>query len=266
MTLPTVASLWVGRPLSWIEQLGLTSFTATGHKVVLYAYSPVQGVPEGVEVKDAAEIFEPSKDIRKNAGPALIADLFRLNLMKKTSDVWIDADMVAVKPLTVSESGFAIGFETEGRSVCNAVLRTPMDSAAIEMLIDFISNPHQEPPWLRRVVWKKISNAPEDQLLSQLFRAKRPALGPLALTYALQQTGEISEARPREAFYSVPWQYKDVLFNPYGGTDGWMSEETEAVHLWTSALSNYHKTRKPHPDSFVGKMQSKLGIKISHLK
>ncbi len=266
MMLPTIASLWVGRPLSWIEKLSLSSFLAVGHKVKLYTYSDISGVPDGVELANAAEIFNPSPDIVKRAGPALVADVFRLHLMQKSDEVWVDVDMVATKPILLNKNGFAIGYETAGKSVCNAVLRTPRESQSIKFLVDFTENPHNNPPWLRSILRAKIVDTPSDQLLSSLFRVKRPSMGPIALTYALRNTGEIREARPRGAFYSVPWQYADVLFNPFGGADGWMSAETEAVHLWSHALKAYHKKRKPHPDSFVGTMQAKLGIDVSHLK
>ncbi|CAD0183324.1 hypothetical protein RUESEDTHA_00188 [Ruegeria sp. THAF57] len=263
---PAVATLWVGRPLSWIEQLSLTSFLAVGHSVKLYTYSAISGVPDGVEVADASDIFAPDQEFLQDVGPSMVADIFRLHLMEKRDEIWIDADMVAVKPITLNENGFAVGYESPNHKICNAVLRTPADSGSLKLLLDFIAKPHHQPPWLRPALRAKLADFPEQQLLSGLYKVKRSSMGPMALSYALRQTDEISEVRRREAFFSVPWQYSDVLFNPYGGAEGWMSADTEAVHLWSHALSNFHKTRRPHPNSFVGRMQSKLGIDVSHLK
>lgn len=266
MTLPTVATLWIGPSLSWIEQLSLTSFVAAGHRTKLYCYEPVEGVPQGVEVADANQFFQRSQDLIQNAGPSMTADLFRLHLMQQSDEVWVDSDMIAIRPLTLNENGFAIGYERQGQSVCNAVLRAPRDSASIKLVLDFVNDPHHEPPWLRPVLRAKLKDVPKENLLSKLYSVKRSSLGPQALTYALNQTGEISEVHSPHAFFSVPWQFSDVLFNPYGGTEGWMTEETQAVHLWSFALSGYHKSHQPHPTSFVGQMQTKLGIDVSHLK
>ena len=56
--LPTVASLWIGGSLTWLEQLCLKSFVDHGHPTVLYTYGEVQGVPEGVVVKDGREVVD----------------------------------------------------------------------------------------------------------------------------------------------------------------------------------------------------------------
>ena len=266
MALPIVSSLWVGPDLSWIEQLSLASFLHHGHRVKLYSYGEINGVPDGVERVDAASVYEPTDDIRQNAGPSMTADLFRLHLVHDTDEVWIDTDMVAVKALTKNENGFAIAYERQGKAICNAVLGAPRHSAAVQYLLDYCNDPHDQPGWLRPRLRNQLSGVPKEQLISTLFKVKRASLGPMALAYALRETGEVSEVRPRQAYFSVPWQFADVLFNPYGGTEGWMSEETEAVHLWSSALSSFHKTNRPHPESFVGALQQKLGIDVSHLK
>ncbi len=266
MTQPTVSTLWIGPTLSWIEQLSLASFLAVGHKVKLYSYGPVEGVPHGVDLADASQIFVPDQYLVENSAPSMIADLFRIMLVQLTDEVWVDTDMVAVKPLTVSKSGFAIAYESPGRSICNAVLGAPRHSAALRILFNFIQDPHIEPEWLRPALRDRLSNVPRAEILGQLYKVKRTSMGPLALAHALRVSGEITEVRPRAVYFSVPWQFAHVLFNPHGGMDGWMSEDTEAVHLWAHALSGYHKSHQPHPTSFVGTMLSQLEIDVSQLK
>ncbi|MEM1237347.1 MAG: hypothetical protein AAGI10_10280 [Pseudomonadota bacterium] len=266
MTLPVVATFWQGRPLSWIEKLSLTSFVAMGHEVKIYSYGEVEGVPDGVSHADAHSIFEPSEYLRENAGASMIADVFRLHLMQITDEVWVDSDMIACKPLTLDGDGYALGYERPGQSICNAVLRAPRQSPAIKMIVDFINNPHPKPRWLRPGLRAKLNGVPPEQILSRLYQIKRSSMGPMALGHALRETGEVSHVRPREAYFSVPWQFVDVFFNPYGGAEGWMSDDTEAVHLWAYALSGYHKTHKPHPESFIGAMVARHEVDVSHLK
>ena len=84
--LPEIASLWIGSELTWLEQVCLKSYIDHGHKVYLYSYDPVENVPDGVVMKDAAEILPADKIIRhaRTGSPAFHADVFRLRLMKKT--------------------------------------------------------------------------------------------------------------------------------------------------------------------------------------
>ncbi|MFP4538998.1 MAG: hypothetical protein ACLFPA_11940, partial [Dichotomicrobium sp.] len=55
--LPVLNTMWVEGPLSYVEQVCLKSALACGHKVVLYTYFDVTGVPDGVEVRDGREVM-----------------------------------------------------------------------------------------------------------------------------------------------------------------------------------------------------------------
>ena len=48
MPLAEIGTLWVGKELSWLEQLCLASFVDHGHRVKLFTYDKVQNVPDGV--------------------------------------------------------------------------------------------------------------------------------------------------------------------------------------------------------------------------
>ena len=56
-------SLWIGKPLSKLEQLCFKSFLDNGHTVHLYVYDNISNVPSGVIIKDANEILDKSKQI-----------------------------------------------------------------------------------------------------------------------------------------------------------------------------------------------------------
>ena len=53
----TIGMLWVEGQLSYLEQLCMVSFRDAGHPVRLYTYGAVSRVPEGIEVRPAAEIL-----------------------------------------------------------------------------------------------------------------------------------------------------------------------------------------------------------------
>ena len=58
--LPIIQGLWVGAPLSKMEQLCIQSFLYWGHTFHLYVYEPIENIPTGTIIKDANEIL--SKD------------------------------------------------------------------------------------------------------------------------------------------------------------------------------------------------------------
>src|SRR5262245_13716406 len=61
-------TLWIGSRLGRVERACLRSFLRHGHAVRLYSYGPVEGVPEGVRLADAASILPREAIIRHEAG------------------------------------------------------------------------------------------------------------------------------------------------------------------------------------------------------
>jgi hypothetical protein len=170
-----------------------------------------------------------------------------------------------VRPLARSATGYAIGRQDKA-TVNNAVLRMPKTAPALDYLLDLIADPEFIPPWMRPVHRNKLRDTPPGERLIRAHQFKRATLGPIALTYALQQAGGDDQAADRDVYYPVPWPFTDVLFSPHGGTEGWIAEQTCGIHLWNNLLRPHHKTHKPHPDSYVGRMVSRLGTDISALR
>ena len=52
-----IQSLWIGKELSVMEQMCLSSFVKNGHEVHLYTYDNVKNIPEGVQIKDGNDIL-----------------------------------------------------------------------------------------------------------------------------------------------------------------------------------------------------------------
>jgi len=141
--LPTVAALWIGGSLTWLEQLCLKSYVDAGQPMVLYTYEGVTGVPEGVEVRDANKILEGAKMYRhgRTGSVALFSDLFRFHLMQKApGEIWIDTDIYCWRPLDVGQP-HVFGYETK-RQLNGAVLGLPADSDALGQLLKFTKDEH----------------------------------------------------------------------------------------------------------------------------
>lgn len=85
------------------------------------------GVPDGVVQRDANEILPLGPyDPELLLPGATIADIFRLTLMQKTDEVWMDSDMLLLRPLATEETHI-YGRIVSGR-VNNAVMALPQDS------------------------------------------------------------------------------------------------------------------------------------------
>ena len=108
--LPLIQQLWIGSPLSRIEQLSARSFLACGHEVHLYTYEADLVVPPGCQVRDAREvlpqdsIFTHSGNTGRNRGSlAGFADLFRWKLLHQKGGAWADCDLICLRPIRTLE-------------------------------------------------------------------------------------------------------------------------------------------------------------------
>lgn len=131
-----VQMLWIGPRLSAMERLSMRSFLAHGHPVHLYAYDPIEGVPDGVTLCDGETIL-PRGEIflyRDHASYSGFANWFRYELLHRLGGWWLDTDMVCLRPLQFDDA-CVISSETmvSGRvlATCSA-MRMPAGSEAME--------------------------------------------------------------------------------------------------------------------------------------
>ena len=119
-----VQGLWIGGTLSPIEVLCIRSFQHHGHEFHLYAYGPLKNVPDGTVLKDANEILPESAIFRARQGHlSAFADFFRWTLLAKHGGLWVDMDMVCLRPFDFADD-IVFGLESED-TVNNAVLGFP---------------------------------------------------------------------------------------------------------------------------------------------
>lgn len=257
MTLPIVASLWIGGKLSFIEQVCLKSFADHGHRTILYTYGEVGGVPPGVEVLDANLIFPNQKFIRhkRSGSPAVHADAFRYRMIELQTVIWVDADVLCMQPWAMP-SQFVFGWEKEGRLVCNAVLGLPRFSRTLKRLNTFCRDEYPIPPWAKpeeaaRLEAAKAAGAPVH--VSELAWG---VWGPAAVTHFLFETGEMDKVMPQNAFYPIPFQDRRDLLNPGKDIDARLGAGCYGVHLWNRRLRRRivtHENGIPAEDSFLGR-------------
>ena len=220
--------------LSHLERCCLRSFLRHGHQIALYCYDPVGVVPAGVEVRDAATILPRERFFRAGHGPhqgtaAAFANLFRYAMIPATGLIWVDTDVVCLKP-DWPDRPLIAGFQDEVM-VNNAVLGGSAAGPLFERAVAIATQVGTIGPWAYT--------------------------GPHLLTALVHEMGHTRHVLPRDIFY--PLSYRDaapILLQPRPGVERitW-PEQSLAVHLWNETLRLAgHDRDQPAPDHSVLKL------------
>ena len=99
--LPDVVTFWHG-PIDLLRLTCLRSQVAAGHKVTLYSFDPIAGLPDGVGNAEAEAILPHafSEKIRppqpdgswRDWTTLQFSDFFRMRLMAERAGLWLDPD------------------------------------------------------------------------------------------------------------------------------------------------------------------------------
>lgn len=261
--LPSVASLWIGPKLEALEQLCLKSFVDAGHPVTLYTYDDVDGVPDGITVKDASSILS-GDDIAVNANfnsPGPHADRFRYRMLAETDHIWVDSDAYCRKAFPDIPYVFASHHKT---LLANGVLRLPKESPALARLIEFTADPYPVLP--SDFYWKERLNVEHQRQVADhgarhIGEMRWETWGPDALTYFLNQTGEDRHALERHMLYPLTGsEAKRTLLRP-GRAQISLPEDCISIHFYGSNFRRYLKLRGGyHPRSLFARLCDEHGI------
>ena len=143
---PDVVTFWHG-PLDRLRQTCLRSQVAAGHKVTVYSFEPLAGLPDGVGNAEAEAILPhafseklrpPQPDGSWRDWTTLqFSDFFRMRLMAQGAGLWLDADVLLLKPVEIDPAKPFFAWERP-RQLGNSVLYLPPDDpivAAFEELM-----------------------------------------------------------------------------------------------------------------------------------
>ena len=245
-------TLWIGPALGAIERACLLSVLRQGHGVTLYSYGRPDGVPDGVEVRDAAEIIPEDKVVRHISGsPALFANRFRYELQRQGLGTWIDCDIYLLSPLDGSDP-YLFGEEAAGL-INNGILRLPTDSPLLAPLLAIFEE-RSVPPWLP--LRSKVAAC--GRLLSSgksgLSQMPWGSAGPRALSYLARRYQLDHWARGSCVFYPVRWQDALWISDPAIDLCDVTTPDTVAVHLWNERIKGV-KAIPAAPGSFLARLQ-----------
>ncbi len=255
-----VASLWIGPRLGILEKLCLKSFADVGQTPILYTYAPLEEMPPYVEWRDANTILplDGNGRIYRDPvyhSPAVHADLFRLHLMAKTDEIWVDCDIYAIKPFE-SRNGYLMSGRRDGqRRVQNCVMRLPHESPALRQWMEFLQNIPCVPPWwsppmkrqFQKIYGKKVS-----------FSAlPLGTIGPISAYYFLGETGEIDNVLPERELSALPFSSRRTWFVADATQlDEYDWQSKTSIHFFSSIFGRLLDRRKRNipRDSLIGQL------------
>jgi hypothetical protein len=255
-----VASLWIGEKLQYLNQLCLVSHLRHGHPVTLYCTDTVTNVPEGIEVRKASEIMDIPMDIVAETSASFLSNVFRYKMIRATGAIWIDCDAFCHKPFPDDWDYIFAGHGMRGALNCG-VVGLPQHCELMDQLLDYYDNLPDYPAWWNPRQRKRMDKQdPKAPHAVRIYKAERTAFGPQAFTYFAQQTGDYEKAMTPDVLYPVPFQLNDIFYDPHGRVEGWFTDATVSVHLYTNGTKPWWRKNIPLENSYAWRMCEEVGI------
>ena len=207
---PDVVTFWHG-PLDALRQLCLRSQVAAGHKVTVYSFEPLAQLPDGVGNAEAeailphgfAEKLRPTgpDGVWRDWTTLQFSDFFRMRLMARSAGLWLDADVLLLKPAEIDPAKPYFAWERP-RQLGNSVLYLPSGDPIVAAFTALMQQDELTPDWLalrHRLIFalRKLRG------LRRLSDIRVAIYGPAALTALARRAGELRYALPRKSFYAV---------------------------------------------------------------
>jgi hypothetical protein len=219
--LPEIVTFWHG-PMDALRQTCLRSQVAAGHKITVYSFDPIAGLPAGVHNVEAETIL-PHAFSRKLRPPQpdgswrdwttlQFSDFFRIRLMAKSAGLWLDADVLLLKPVSIDPSKPYFAWERP-RQLGNSVLYLPQDHGIVSAFEGLMEQDELTPDWLslsHRVTFAMHRLTGKSSRASDIRLA---LYGPAAITALARRFGETKYALPKSSFYAVHSEPK-LFFEP----------------------------------------------------
>lgn len=209
--IPDIVTFWHG-PLDRLRQTCLRSQLAAGHKVTVYSFDTIPGLPDGVANSDAEAILPqafaerlrpPQPDGSWRDWTTLqFSDFFRMRLMARGAGLWLDADVLLLKRIELDPAKPYFAWERP-RQLGNSVLYLPSDDPIVIAFADLMEQEQLTPAWLslkHRITFLARRLRGGSNRVSDVRVA---IYGPAALTALANRAGSSRDALPKTSFYAV---------------------------------------------------------------
>ena len=242
MTREIVRGLWIGPRLSSLEQLSIRSFLQNGHPYHLYAYDPVEAVPEGTTVLRAEDVLPRGRIFRYGsaASYAGFANLFAYKVLLDRGGYWTDCDMVCLRPLSFA-APYVLPAERGERGspvVNNCIIKSPAGSEFMRRACEFADGKRGE-----ELRWGET--------------------GPQLITRLVRELGLQQYVAPPVVFCPIDhWEWWRAISGTLASRVRLrllITRRTHAVHLWNERWRRNHadKDATYPPRSLYARLQAR---------
>ena len=247
-----VVTFWHG-PLDRLRQLCLRSQIAAGHRVTVYSFDPLPGLPDGVGNAEAEAIlpFSFSEKLRppqpdgswRDWTTLQFSDFFRMRLMTHKAGLWLDADVLLLKPVKIDPAKPTFAWERR-RQLGNSVLYLPPHHPIVMAFEDLMEQEELTPDWLalrHRLTFMLRQLRGKSNRLADIRVA---IYGPASLTALARRSRELRQALPKKSFYAVHAEPK-MFFEPSDFSSLIADPEISGFHISPKGRGN----QRPKPGS-----------------
>ena len=153
---PDIVTFWHG-PLDALRLTCLKSQVAAGHKVTVYSFEPLAGLPDGVGNAEAEAVLP--RDFAERLRPTgpdgvwrdwtilQFSDFFRMRLMARSEGLWLDADVLLLKPVEIDPAKPFFAWERR-HQLGNSVLYLPSHHPIVTAFEELMEQDDLTPDWL----------------------------------------------------------------------------------------------------------------------
>jgi hypothetical protein len=218
---PDIVTFWHG-PLDALRLTCLRSQVAAGHKVTVYSFEPLAGLPAGVGNAEAEAILPQTfAEKLRPTGPDGVwrdwttlqfSDFFRMRLMARGEGLWLDPDVLLLKPVEIDPGKPFFAWERP-RQLGNSVLYLPSGDPIVAAFTALMQQDELTPDWLalrHRLTFALHRLRGGSNRISDI---RVSIYGPAALTALARRAGELHYALPKKSFYAVHAEPK-LFFEP----------------------------------------------------
>src|SRR5580692_4885863 len=248
---PEIVTFWHG-PLDALRQTCLRSQVAVGHKVTVYSFDTIPGLPEGVGHAEAEAILPHAfSEKLRPAQPdgswrdwtiLQFSDFFRMRLMAENAGLWLDADVLLLKPVEIDPAKPYFAWERP-RQLGNSVLYLPPGDPIVAAFVALMQQDELTPDWL--ALRHRLTFALRKFRGSKRLSDVRVAIyGPASLTALARRAGELQYALPKKSFYAVHAEPR-LFFEPRDFSGLIRDPETIGFHISPKGRGN----QQPVPGS-----------------
>ena len=209
--LPDVVTFWRG-PLDRLRQTCLRSQVAAGHAVTVHSFDPIPGLPDGIRNAEAEPIlpYAFSEKLRpaqpdgswRDWTTLQFSDFFRMRLMGQGAGLWLDADVLLLRPVEIDPQKPYFAWERP-RQLGNSVLYLPPRDPIVTAFESLMAQQELTPDWLalrHRLTFALRRLRGQSNRLADIRVA---IYGPASLTALARRSDELRHALPKKSFYAV---------------------------------------------------------------